>query len=400
MKYTLIPGTILLSFVMPFLHAQSFTDLQNGFPSLTGASTAWADYDGDKDLDFALIGFSSVEAETGLIYRNDGNGVFIPIKNLETPVSSGAISWGDFDHDGDDDILVNGQGGNFSPAAVTALYRNDGNDTFTLVTSGLPGVIGISRWIDYDGDEWPDVVMGGIGNTFLEDSIRLFHNDHAGLFTEVEINLPGYYASDIAIVDFDVDGDQDFFFTGGTLSSSTFPVTHLYRNDGNAHFTQVSFPFINLSTGTAVWADYDHDGDPDLLYDGLDSTILVAKTLVYRNDSMGLFTLIETNLPGSGEPGSVDWADIDQDGDLDILIGGPTTLLRNDGNNLYTDITPIDFQQGVPCSFADMDSDGDQDILIISASEVIRVPVFTGMKSSRRFRKPGEYYHFLFFQTR
>ncbi|HEX5111477.1 MAG TPA: FG-GAP-like repeat-containing protein [Saprospiraceae bacterium] len=368
MKKKLLILTFSFSVVFPFLRAQNFTDLQNGFPSLIGASVAWSDYDGDDDLDFALIGFSSFQAELGRIYRNDGGGAFTIIKNLEFPVSNGALSWGDFDHDGDPDLLVNGQGGLFSPAAVTMIYRNNGNDEFLPLSAGLPGVIGISRWMDYDGDGWHDIIMAGIGNSFTEDSIRLFHNDSTGEFTEVQINLPGYHASDISIVDFDVDGDMDFFLTGGTLSVSTFPVTRLYRNDGNAQFNQVAFPFINLSTGTTAWADYDHDGDPDVLYDGLDSTILNALTLIYRNDGMGQFTLIDANLPGSGEPGSVDWADIDGDGDLDILLGGPTTLLRNDGNNIYTDITPVDFQQGIPCSFVDMDNDGDEDILIVSAS--------------------------------
>ena len=360
--------TLFLLGTSPFLRAQSFTDLQNGFPSLTGASAAWADYDGDEDLDFALIGFSSFQAELGRIYRNDGNGVFTVINNLDFPVTDGALSWGDFDHDGDPDLLANGQGGLFSPAAVTTIYRNDGNDDFTPLSNSLPGVIGISRWMDYDGDGWLDVVMAGIGNSFVEDSIRLFHNDTTGAFTEIQINLPGYHATDISIIDFDVDGDKDFFLVGGTLSPSTFPVTRLYKNDGNAIFNQVQFPFINLSTGTTKWADYDHDGDPDVLYDGLDSTITLGLTLIYRNEGLDQFTLIDANLPGSGEPGSVDWADIDGDGDLDILLGGPTTLLRNDGNNVYTDITPVDFQQGIPCSFADMDNDSDADILIVSAS--------------------------------
>ena len=368
MQKKLLLIIFFLLIVSPFLRAQNFTDLQNGFPSLTGASSAWADYDGDEDLDFALSGFSSIQAELGRIYRNDGNGVFTVIKNLDFPVSDGAVSWGDFDHDGDPDLLVNGQGGLFSPPAVTTLYRNNGNDDFTPISSGLPGVIGISRWIDYDGDGWQDVIMAGIGNSFKADSIRLFHNDTTGEFTEVQINLPGCHATDISIVDFDMDGDLDFFLTGGTLSASTDPVTRLYKNEGNEIFNQVQFPFINLSTGTTKWADYDHDGDPDVLYDGIDSTLVFPMTLIYRNNGLDQFTLIDANLPGSGEPGSVDWADIDGDGDLDILLGGPTTLLRNDGNNVYTDITPVDFQQGIPCSFADMDNDGDQDILIVSAS--------------------------------
>jgi hypothetical protein len=359
--------TLLSLFSFSVLQAQTFTDLMNGFPTLSGASTAWADYDGDQDLDLVIVGFSSVAAEIGSIYRNDGDGQFTIVKSLEFPVSSGAVNWGDYDHDGDPDLLVNGQNGSAGPPAVTTLYKNDGNDIFIPVASGLPGIIGISRFIDYDGDGWLDVVMSGIGNSFVDDSTRLFHNDTTGTFTEISVNLPGDYASDISVVDFDVDGDMDFFLTGGSLSTSTFPVTRLYSNEGNAQFVQVPFPFKNLSTGTSAWADYDHDGDPDLLYDGIDSASL-GITLLYRNDSTDLFTLLDTNLPGSGEPGSVDWADVDGDGDLDILLSGPTTLLRNDGNNFYTDITPVDFQQGVPCSFADFDQDGDQDILLISSS--------------------------------
>ena len=359
--------TLLTLFITSFPEAQTFTNLHNGFPSLEGAATAWSDYDGDEDLDLVIVGFSSVVAEVGSIYRNDGDGQFTLVKSLDFPVSNGAVNWGDYDHDGDPDLLVNGQGGLGSPLTVTTIYNNGGNDVFVPVASGLPGIMGIARWMDYDGDGWLDVIMGGIGNSFLEDSIRLFHNDTTGMFTEILIGLPGYFPSDISVVDFDVDGDLDFLVTGGTLSVSTFPVTRLFSNEGDGQFTQASFPFIDLSTGTSKWADYDYDGDPDLLYNGIDSTSL-SITLLYRNDSTELFTLMDTNLQGSGEPGSVDWADVDGDGDLDILLGGPTALLRNDGNNFYTDITPVDFDQGVPCSFADFDQDGDQDVLIISSS--------------------------------
>jgi hypothetical protein len=102
---------LLTLIITSFPEAQTFTDLHSGFPSLTGASSAWADYDGDEDLDFVLVGFSSVVAEVGSIYRNDGDGVFALVKTLEFPVSDGAVNWGDYDHDGDPDLLVNGQGG-------------------------------------------------------------------------------------------------------------------------------------------------------------------------------------------------------------------------------------------------------------------------------------------------
>jgi hypothetical protein len=352
---------------------------------LGNASTAWCDYDNDGDPDLAMIGFSSVTAEISLLYRNDGNGIFTLVDSLLTPASSGSLNWGDYDHDGDPDLLVNGQHGGGGPIAVTTLYRNDGNSIFTPVASGLPGLSGVARWIDYDMDGWLDVLMIGYGNTISSDSTRLFHNDTNGVFTEVPVNLPGYDPSDISIVDFNNDSLPDFFVIGGTTSTTMLPVSDLYQNNGGGNFSKVPFNFMKLSTGTSSWADYDNDGDKDLLYDGIDSTAGLGFTQLYRNDGNGNFSNITIPLPGSGEPGSVDWADIDNDGDLDILIGGPTMLLRNDGNNVYTDITPSNVQFSVPNSFADIDNDGDVDFLLISqsggpnASTIYRNELLTGL---------------------
>ncbi|MEO8086569.1 MAG: T9SS type A sorting domain-containing protein [Bacteroidota bacterium] len=364
-----LPLLILLASLKALLSdAQLFTDLHSGFPTLTGASTAWADYDNDGLPDFALIGFSGVTAELSQIYHNDGGGTFSIAYVMFFKVSSGAVSWGDYDHDGDFDLMLNGQNGGGGPVAVTTIARNDGAGLFIEITGTIPGVIGVTRWIDYDGDGWLDVLSCGLGASLTADSTRLFHNNMNGTFTEIPSNLPGYQASDISIVDFDNDSDMDFFITGGTISATTFPVTKLYQNDGIGNFTEVPFAFANLSTGTSKWADYDNDGDMDVLYDGIDSTFGMGITLLYRNDNAGNFTLITTNLPGSGEPGSVDWADIDNDGDLDILLGNPMALLRNDGGNIYTDISQIDFPESVPNSFSDIDNDGDPDILFVGTN--------------------------------
>jgi hypothetical protein len=360
---TTLPILFWLLFFASFANAQTFTNLNSGFPTMTNASVAWADYDNDGDLDFAFCGFSGLTAEVTLICRNDGNGNFTYVDSDLAAVSSGSVNWGDFDNDGDPDLLVNGQNGGLGDVAITKLYRNDGNDAFTLINTTLAPVIGTARWIDYDGDGWLDVITAGLGITLINDSLRLYHNNGNSTFTVVPTNLPGYAASDIAVADFDNDGDQDFFITGGTLSVSTFPVSALYRNDGNGNFSEDPIPLANLSTGTGKWGDYDNDGDLDLLYDGIDSTFSMGITVLYRNDGSGNFTLINANLPGTGEPGSVDWGDVDNDGDLDILLGGSTYLLRNDGNDVFTDITPPDFVYAVPNSFADIDGDDDLDIL-------------------------------------
>ena len=347
--------------------AQPFTDLHSSFPTLSNSSASWADYDNDGKPDFALIGFSSVAAEVSTIYHNDGGGIFSLAFILSIPVASGAVTWGDYDNDGDLDLLVNGQNGGTGPLAVTTIVRNDGLGVFTEISSAVPGVVGVARWIDYDGDGWLDVITIGFGVTMTGDSTRLFHNDTNGTFTEIPSNLTGFVASDISVVDFDNDGDMDFFITGGTVTLATFPVSKLFMNNGTGSFTEVPFSFTQLSLGTSSWADYDQDGDLDLLYDGVDSTGL-GTSLIYRNTGAGNFTLINANLPGSGEPGSVGWADIDNDGDLDILLGGPSILLRNDGSNVFTDITQVDFPDGVSHSFADIDNNGYPDILFIAVN--------------------------------
>ena len=116
----------------------------------------------------------------------------------------------------------------------------------------------------------------------------------------------------------------------------------------------------------AKWGDYNNDNHLDLLYDGIDSTN-AGYTLIYENDGTNNFSELPVQLlPPSGEPGSVDWADIDGDQDLDVLISG-TYLMRNDGNHLFTDISPFNnFEMGLPVSFTDYDNDGDQDIFLMT----------------------------------
>lgn len=366
-KRILLIITCLLSFFISI--AQTFTNLQSGFPTMQGASFAWRDYDNDGDSDVVIIGFSGQLAEVSNLYRNDGNGVFTLIISNIIKVSSGSVNWGDYDNDGDPDLLINGMN---NGSALTHLYRNDGGDVFTDQVIAMPGLIGIARWIDYDNDGSLDVVMAGSMGSQLGDSMKLFHNDGAGVFTEVPEIFSNWSASDIAVADFDNDGDQDFFFTGFT-SSVPDAVCKLYENDGNGNFSVVPQSFYNLSTGTAKWGDYDNDGDLDLLYDGIDSTASFSYTYLYRNDGAGGFTPVNANLPGSGEPGSVDFGDVNNDGKLDILLAGTilltgTCLLRNDGNDTFTNITPAWFLPSVPSGFIDMDGDGDLDILVIQQS--------------------------------
>ena len=123
---------------------------------------AWGDYDNDGDLDIILSG----ETETGVqickIYRNDKQNQFIDIQVNIVPFSEGSIDWGDYENDGDLDIIVSGR--DFSGNAITTIYSNSGSPAFgfTDINAKLNGVInGDVNWGDYDNDGDLDFAITG-----------------------------------------------------------------------------------------------------------------------------------------------------------------------------------------------------------------------------------------------
>ncbi|MFN8166962.1 MAG: VCBS repeat-containing protein [Bacteroidia bacterium] len=369
MKHLL--SVALIALLSSSARSQTFTDLQWNLRGLSNGDVAFADYDNDGDEDFAMCGFGSTVAEWAAIFRID-NGVPVIVDSTIVHVSSGTMNWGDADHDGDLDLLVNGQ---TNGAAEAMLYRNDGNSVFTPVsTTGLPPTIGCMRFIDYDRDSLPDVILSGMVMPNFHDTTMLFHNDGNLVFTSRPIpNAPSFFEADICVGDYDQDSLPDFFLTGrgGPLQNGFCAI---YHNDGGGNFSVNNSTLRQLFTGAARFGDYDHDGDIDLLYDGIDSTN-AAFTLIYENNA-NVFTELADSLPGSGEPGDVDWADVDNDGDYDILISG-TYLMINNGNHTYTDISPWTFIYGLPVSFTDFDHDGDQDVFLLN---------FTGGAASTMYR--------------
>ncbi len=99
-------------------------------PALSGSSVAWGDYDNDGDLDILLTG-NGAGAIISRVYRND-DGTFTDIEAGLPGVASSSVAWGDYDNDGDLDILLTGVG-------ISRIYRND-DGTFTDIEAGLPGV--------------------------------------------------------------------------------------------------------------------------------------------------------------------------------------------------------------------------------------------------------------------
>ncbi len=325
-----------------------------GLPQLNDGTIDWGDYDNDGDLDVLLTGYDDGAVNYyANIYRNDGGGVFTDIGAGLPGVSASAAAWGDYDNDGDLDIVLSGSGN-------AKVYHNDGGGTFTDIGAGLADAFdGSLAWGDYDNDGDLDILLTGSGNGIV------YRND-SGSFTDVGAGLPGVSNSVAAWGDYDNDGDLDIVLTGYDGSDYRFG---LYRNDGGV-FTWVTTGIPGVTNGSVEWGDYDADGDLDLLFTGFDGgTNYYAR--IYRNDG----GVIDGGVVGSWvagiEKGTATFGDYDNDGDLDILLTGSnsTVVYRNDGGGAFTDIGAglVGVSESA-AAWGDYDNDGKLDILVSGAS--------------------------------
>jgi tetratricopeptide (TPR) repeat protein len=171
----------------------------------------------------------------------------------------------------------------------------------------------------------------------------------------------------VAMFDADGDGDLDLFVARPSAQ-------RLFRNDGRGSFTDVSAA-SNLTEAPAssvpracVAGDVDNDGLPDLF------VLRSGKSSLYRNGAGARFTDIggPAGIPDAiASPTAAALADVDHDGDLDIVIA-PLALLRNNGNGTFTDITRAAALPGGSRAIAivptDFDNHRDLDLLIVSSS--------------------------------
>ncbi len=330
------------------------------------SSVAWGDYDNDGDLDILLTGDSDTNP-LSKIYRNNGDNTFTEQTSISlTGVYSGSAKWGDYDNDGDLDILLTGS---TSTGGISKIYRNNGDNTFTEQTSiALTGVSDASiAWGDYDNDGDLDILL--TGSTITGGISKIYRNNGDNTFTEqTSIALTGVYSGSAKWGDYDNDGDLDILLTGST---STGGISKIYRNNGDNTFTeQTSIALTGVYSGSAKWGDYDNDGDLDILLTGFSNSGRVSK--IYRNNGDNTFTE-QTSIALTGVlDASIAWGDYDNDGDLDILLTGSTStggiskIYRNNGDNTFTEQTSIALT-GVysgSAKWGDYDNDGDLDILL------------------------------------
>ena len=295
------------------------------------------------------------------------------------PIYAGlCFAQGDVDGDGDLDLVV------ANDYAQSQLLLNDGNGLFVDATAGrlvTPAnndahAIALA---DLDGDGDLDLVVGNedfVGN-------RVYLNNGVGVFTDVTATaLPPtiFDTKNLVLADFDGDGDVD-------LLTVDFPNSHYYTNNGAGVFTDTTATnLVGVAamlgqewTPAAPAADLDGDGDLDVLLSGVGGLL---------QNQGGVLSPFPNQLPAVAQAPHF-LADVDGDGDLDLFATGARLLYANQGNGTFVDVTAAAFATPPANGLASIDVDLDGDIDLVTASQLwlnngvgsfAAVPVSTGLQ--------------------
>ena len=400
---------------------------------VVGCGLAFIDYDNDGWMDLLLLNGTRLQGAppgtTNRIYKNNRDGTFSDVTakaGLQRTGWASAVTVGDYDNDGFDDVFITYYGQN-------VLYHNNGDGTFSDVTetAGLrqPGVRYGSgcTWVDYDRNGRLDLFVANYLNTTLEKLprpgenpdctwkgipvncgprglppgfVQLFRNNGNGTFAEVSkasgvSAASGSYPMTVVAADYDNDGWSDIYVACDSTPSWFFRNQHdgTFREEGLERGVALSEDGLEQAGMGVGVGDYDLDGNLDIF-----KTHFADDTnVLYHNDGKGNFDDVTIRAGLGVETRYVAWGtgvvDLDNDGfpDLFVATGSvypeverklpaypfrtPRLVFRNLGDGRFEELIE-EAGSGVSaahvsrgCAFGDFDNDGDMDILVMNMNE-------------------------------
>lgn len=365
-------------FLCQTLRSQSFEETT--FPDITTTPSAsrsanFIDVNGDGRDDIFFTN-GPAAGQNNMLYINNGDNTFTTVTDdaivLDNDRSDGA-SFADVDNDGDLDAVVVTYGRN-GVGKKNYFYRNNGDGTFEYEADNAIGIpltySEMVNWIDLNNDQFLDAY---ITNSVVSTRNLYFENQGDGSFeaiTGLSITSETLASRNINWIDYDSDGDRDLFVTNENNANNS-----LFRNDGPNNFTQITDLSITQNgknSAGSSWADIDNDGDFDLFvanWGGQTNQLFVNENGTFAEQPASAIAAETGSSFGSA------FADVDNDGDLDLLVcnayfTGQTTnsLFMNDGNGNFTKDTSssLAMHQGntFGCAFGDYNNDGWLDVIL------------------------------------
>ena len=354
----------------------SFSDLRVITTEAYGAQSVFAaDLDGDGDMD--VLSASKAD-DTVAWFKNNGSGAFSR-QPLITNQANGAFSAlaADLDGDGDADVLYAAHHDWNEHEMEIAWYEDQGGGEFTrggIIASGAFMTTGVFA-VDLDSDGDVDVLAtvrdpGARSSGWSTQEVVWYENRGKGAFTEKQVITRQIESPERVIAgDLNADGRPDVLVATYSGNKVVW-----YENRGKGAFTAeqvIARPRQFGGSITVSCADLDGDGDADVL-SASDSD---EKIVWYENRGGGEFTAERVIATEAESVSSLFAADLDGDGDMDVLAaivggGGKIAWYENRGGGEFTAERVITTEVRSPESVfaADLDGDGDMDVL--SASSV------------------------------
>ena len=322
-----------------------------------GWGSLFADYDNDGYLDLYITRGGWSGAAENTLYHNNGDGTFTDVTHtagVADPQSSFCAAWADYDNDGYLDLYI--ADGVIGDGAANVLYRNNGDGTFTNIAE-IAGVANTGNslgtaWGDYDKDGYIDLHVVNFGQSNV-----LYRNNGDGTFTDVTsiagMTLPVTDAFVTFFLDVDNDADLDIFisnsgsFQAFIAGQITGAAPHdgdrqvLYRNNGDGTFTDVtreSGLYHAFGAMGANFGDIDSDGYLDIyLATGAPQMGRLERDALFRNNGDGTFTdaTLALGLGNIGKGHGVTFGDVDTDGDVDIYVPVGGAFIGDQWHNLF-----------------------------------------------------------------